>query len=192
MYGRSDLPFVAQLASLQWFGRPCNPASANPMLNFQAFVDAAQAEFADFDDAATVVPLVLRLLLAAGLGAMLGYEREAMGKSAGIRTHMLVAVGSALFVAVPLLAQASDAAVSRVVQGLVAGIGFLGAGAIVKGHPGEGIEGLTTAATIWTTAALGMSVAMGRDLAAIGAAFIALLVLRAMPGGAPPTNPPPK
>jgi putative Mg2+ transporter-C (MgtC) family protein len=160
------------------------------MLNFQAIADAASAEFADFDDAATFVPLILRLLLAAGLGALLGYEREAMGKSAGIRTHMLVAMGSTLFVAVPLLAHVSDDAVSRVVQGLVAGIGFLGAGAIVKGRPGEEIVGLTTAATIWTTAALGMAVAMGRDLAAIGAAVIALLVLRALPGGHSTTHPP--
>lgn len=167
------------------------PFTAKTVVNLQAIADAASAEFADFDDAATFVPLMLRLLLAAGLGAMLGYEREAMGKSAGIRTHMLVAVGSALFVAVPLLAHAGDAAVSRVVQGLVAGVGFLGAGAIVKGHPGEEIVGLTTAATIWATAALGMAVAMGRDLAAIGAAFIALLILRAMPGGNPPTQPPP-
>jgi putative Mg2+ transporter-C (MgtC) family protein len=160
------------------------------VLNLQAIAAAAQAEFADFDDAATFVPLMLRLLLAAGLGAMLGYEREAMGKSAGIRTHMLVAMGSTLFVAVPLLAEVSDDAVSRVVQGLVAGVGFLGAGAIVKGSPGEEIVGLTTAATIWATAALGMTVAMGRDLAAIGAAVIALLVLRAMPGGSPPPKPP--
>jgi putative Mg2+ transporter-C (MgtC) family protein len=160
-------------------------------LNFQAIADAARTEFADFDDAATFVPLMLRLLLAAGLGAMLGYEREAMGKSAGVRTHALVAMGAALFVGVPLLAHVGDSAVSRVVQGLVAGVGFLGAGAIVKGRPGEEIVGLTTAATIWTTAALGMTVAMGRDLAAVGAAVIALLILRAMPGGNPPAQTPP-
>jgi putative Mg2+ transporter-C (MgtC) family protein len=157
--------------------------------SLQTIADAAKAELADFDEAATFVPLMLRLILSAGLGAILGYEREAMGKSAGIRTHMLVALGSTLFVTVPLLGQVSDDAMSRVIQGLVAGIGFLGAGAIVKGRPGEEIRGLTTAATIWTTAALGMAVGMGRDLAAIGAAIIALIVLRAMPG-APPIQPP--
>jgi putative Mg2+ transporter-C (MgtC) family protein len=157
----------------------------------QSIADAASTEFADFDDAATFVPLLLRLLLAAGLGAMLGYEREAMGKSAGIRTHMLVAAGSALFVGVPFLAGADDAAVSRVIQGLVAGIGFLGAGAIVKGRPGDEIIGLTTAATVWITAALGMAVAMGRDLSAIAAAAVALLILRVMPGGGSPPGSPP-
>jgi putative Mg2+ transporter-C (MgtC) family protein len=151
----------------------------------QSLVDAASTELADYDDAATFVPLLLRLILAAGLGALLGYEREAMGKSAGMRTHALVGLGAALFVGVPYIANVSDDAVSRVVQGLVAGIGFLGAGAIVKGRPGEEIVGLTTAATIWTTAAIGMAVGLGRDLSAIVAAVGALLILRVMPGGPP-------
>jgi putative Mg2+ transporter-C (MgtC) family protein len=137
-----------------------------------------------------VTLIIFRLLLAAGLGAMLGFEREAMGKSAGLRTHMLVAIGSALFVLVPLLAGASDAAISRVIQGLLAGIGFLGAGAIVKGRPGEEIQGITTAATIWMTAALGMAVGMGRDISALFAALLALVVLRALPGGGPTNHGP--
>jgi putative Mg2+ transporter-C (MgtC) family protein len=160
-------------------------------VNFsQKLADALSQEFAAHDDVGDVVVFTLRLLLAAGLGAILGLERESVGKSAGSRTHMLVAVGSALIVLVPSRLGASDADVSRVIQGLVAGIGFLGAGAIVKGRPGEEIVGLTTAATIWMTAALGMAVALGRDIVAILAAVLAVLILRLMPGGGPPPDPP--
>jgi putative Mg2+ transporter-C (MgtC) family protein len=79
-----------------------------------------------------------------------------------------------------------------VIQGLVAGIGFLGAGAIVKGRPHEAVQGLTTAAGIWMTAAIGMTIAMGRGLTALIAAIIALAVLRFIPNVGPPPPPPRK
>ncbi|MGH8565430.1 MAG: MgtC/SapB family protein, partial [Gammaproteobacteria bacterium] len=81
------------------------------------------AEFADITDAKQLTQVTVRLLMAALLGAVLGFEREHKGKEAGVRTHMLVALGAALFVLVPRMAGADDAALSRVVQGIVAGIG---------------------------------------------------------------------
>lgn len=147
---------------------------------------ALSQEFADLPDAAAATSAVLRLVLAAALGGVLGFEREAMGKSAGLRTHMLVALGSALVVLVPSQLAADDQAVSRVIQGVVAGIGFLGAGAIVKGRPGDEIVGLTTAATVWTTAAIGMAAGLGRGLTAIVAALLALFILRVLPSGGAP------
>ena len=142
---------------------------------------AAANEFADIGDAGAATRIVLRLLMAMLLGGVLGFERESRGKSAGIRTHMLVALGSALFILVPREGGASGVEVSRVIQGLLAGIGFLGAGAIVKGRPGENIEGITSAATIWMTAALGMAIALGHALTAILATALALTILHFVP-----------
>lgn len=146
---------------------------------------AVSQEFSDIPDLSTATRVVVRLAVATALGAALGYEREAMGKSAGLRTHMLVALGSALFILAPLEGGAGQNEISRVIQGLLAGIGFLGAGAIVKGEPGEEVQGLTTAATIWMTAALGMAVALGHEVGAILAAVLALVILRLLPSGAP-------
>jgi putative Mg2+ transporter-C (MgtC) family protein len=146
---------------------------------------ALSQEFADLGHIGAAIRVGFRLIVAAALGGALGYERETTGKAAGVRTHMLVALGSALFVLVPLETGADSHAISRVVQGLVAGIGFLGAGAIVKGRQGEEIYGLTTAAGIWTTAALGMTVALGHALTAVVATALALVILRVLPGGGP-------
>src|ERR1044071_4144619 len=110
---------------------------------------AIREDFSDVPDLAGVTRLTLRLLLAAGLGGVLGYEREQSGKAAGMRTHMLVALGSALFVLVPQQAGVSPEHMTRVLQGLVAGIGFLGAGTILKGDEETRVKGLTTAAGIW-------------------------------------------
>lgn len=96
-----------------------------------------QAEFADIGDARQLTQITVRLLLAALLGGILGFEREQKGKAAGVRTHMLVALGAALFVLVPQMSGAQADALSRVVQGVVAGIGFLGAGTILKGKTDE-------------------------------------------------------
>jgi putative Mg2+ transporter-C (MgtC) family protein len=148
---------------------------------WQQISDVIAREFSDLGDAGTATRVAIRLLVAALLGGCLGYERERMGKAAGLRTHMLVALGSALFVLAPREAGLRDDATSRIVQGLLAGIGFLGAGAIVKGRPNEEVQGLTTAASIWMTAAIGMTVALGRDLTAIVATLIALVILRVLP-----------
>ena len=136
-----------------------------------------QHEFSDLPSVTEVTRVVVRLLTAVVLGGLLGYERERRGASAGLRTHMLVALGSALFVAVPQLAGATIEDMSRVLQGVVAGIGFLGAGAIIKLSEGRKIAGLTTAASIWLTAAIGAAAGMGRITTAILSVMLALVIL---------------
>jgi putative Mg2+ transporter-C (MgtC) family protein len=121
--------------------------------------------------------LALRLLLAALLGAVVGYDRERMGKPAGLRTHVLVAMGAALFVLAPIESDMQVADLSRVIQGLAAGIGFLGAGAILKLSSERQILGLTTAATIWITAALGVTVGLGHIGLALVTVALAWLTL---------------
>ncbi len=135
------------------------------------------SEFSDIPDTAQITRLTLRLLVAAVLGALLGYERERQGKSAGVRTHMLVAIGAALFILVPQQAGASTADLTRVLQGLIAGVGFLGAGAIILGTKHVETRGLTTAASIWVTAAIGVAAGMGRESTAVLSALLALFVL---------------
>lgn len=146
----------------------------------QEIIDAIAGEFSDLSDAGRAAVVVFRLLLASVLGGALGFERESAGKAAGMRTHMLVAIGAAMFLMASNLAGGGDPESSRIIQGLVAGIGFLGAGAIVKGKPGEEIHGLTTAASIWMTAAIGVSVGLGHASTAILSTILALIVLAAM------------
>jgi putative Mg2+ transporter-C (MgtC) family protein len=136
-----------------------------------------QAEFSDLGDAADITRVVVRLTVAVVLGAMLGYERESVGASAGLRTHMLVSLGSALFVLIPLQAGMQVADVSRVLQGVTAGVGFLGAGAILKSQSDNQITGLTTAAGVWLTAAIGVAAGMGREGTAVFTALFALAIL---------------
>ena len=113
-------------------------------------------------DAAQMVRVIVRVTAAALLGALLGAERERAGKPAGLRTHMLVALGAALFVLFPAESGMNVADLSRVIQGVATGIGFIGAGTILKRSDGEQVEGLTTAASIWLTGAIGMSVGAGQ------------------------------
>lgn len=142
-----------------------------------------QAEFADITDLRQLTQITVRLSMAALLGAVLGFEREHKGKAAGVRTHMLVAMGAALFVLAPAMAGAEEDALSRVIQGIVAGIGFLGAGTILKGNgiSASHVKGLTTAAGLWMTAAIGVAAGMGREATALISTVLALLVLNAMP-----------
>ncbi|MFJ9989966.1 MgtC/SapB family protein [Pseudomonas putida] len=144
---------------------------------------AIRAEFTDITDEGEVTQILVRLLMAAVLGAVLGFEREHKGKSAGVRTHMLVSMGAALFVLAPSMAGADAQALSRVIQGIVAGIGFLGAGTILKGHGQDThhVKGLTTAAGLWMTAAIGTAAGMGREATALVSTVLALLVLSSMP-----------
>jgi putative Mg2+ transporter-C (MgtC) family protein len=146
-----------------------------------AVVDTVKAEFSDVADVAQLTRLLVRLLLAALLGGLLGYEREHQGKAAGVRTHMLVALGAALFVLVPQQAGMVVADISRVIQGIVAGIGFLGAGAIIKQNREGDVKGLTTAAGIWMTAAIGIACGLGRETTAIASTVLALVVLALVP-----------
>lgn len=116
--------------------------------------------------------IFIRLTLAMAAGAVVGVQREISGKPAGIRTHMLVALGAALFIIGPMEFGMTDDALSRVIQGLITGIGFLGAGAILKLEDRREIEGLTTAAGIWMTAAIGLAIGLGRfGLAALSVIF---------------------
>lgn len=139
------------------------------------------AEFADLSQPTEIVRVILRLLIAAALGGILGYEREQHGKPAGMRTHMLVAIGSALFVLIAQQSRLSPGDIGRVLQGLIAGIGFLGAGTIIKGQSADEIHGLTTAAGIWLTAAIGVAAGMGRESTAILSTVLALIVLSVVP-----------
>ena len=132
-------------------------------------------------DAARVTRIVVRLVIAALLGGLLGYERERHGKSAGVRTHMLVSLGAALFVLVPEQAGAQSTDVARVIQGVVAGIGFLGAGSIIKNRDDGNVSGLTTAAGIWLTAAVGVACGLGRESTAILSALLAFAILALVP-----------
>ena len=117
------------------------------------------------------IALFLRVLLAAGLGAFIGIERELRGYPAGVRTMALVAMGSALFTEISLITSTED----RIAAGIVTGIGFLGAGVIFR--EGYTIKGITTAATVWSAAAIGMAVGRRLYLAAgLGALLIFLLL----------------
>lgn len=144
-------------------------------------LDTIAAEFSDAVDAEQITRILLRLLLAAVLGGVLGYERESQGKAAGIRTHMLVAMGAALFVLVPQQGGMEIDDMSRVIQGVVAGIGFLGAGAIIKNKSEENVLGLTTAAGVWMTAAIGIACGLGREMTAVLSTLLALVVLALVP-----------
>lgn len=137
------------------------------------------AEFSDLPDLEALTQVVLRLVVAAALGGALGLQREYHGKEAGVRTHMLVAIGSALFVLVPLQGGANADGVSRVIQGVIAGVGFLCAGTILKvsGSGDEQVRGLTTAAGIWLTAAIGVAVGLGREMTGVVCTALALAVL---------------
>ena len=125
--------------------------------------------------------LLIRLLIAAGLGSLVGAERERLIWAAGLRTHTLVCVGSCLFMIVSAYGFASvigPAVVldpSRVAAQVVSGIGFLGAGSILL--RGDLVRGLTTAASLWTVAAIGLAVGGGLYIEAITATIIILVIL---------------
>ena len=123
--------------------------------------------------------IAVRLLVAIALGGILGFQRAHVGKAAGMRTHMLVTLGAAIVVLVPQLTGMSSDGLSRVIQGTLTGIGFIGGGVILKMSEQHQIVGITTAASVWLTATLGIVTGMGRlGLAVVGAllAFIVLAV----------------
>ncbi|WP_053843624.1 MgtC/SapB family protein [Paracidovorax avenae] len=138
-------------------------------------------EFSDLPDLEQATRIVVRLGMAGLLGGLLGWEREHRGKAAGVRTHMLVSMGAALFVLVAEQEGIAPADNSRVLQGIIAGVGFLGAGTILKSDGAHQIRGLTTAAGIWLTAAIGVAAGLGREATALLSTLLALLVLAAEP-----------
>ncbi|MEO1908830.1 MAG: MgtC/SapB family protein [Paracoccus sp. (in: a-proteobacteria)] len=139
------------------------------------------SEFSDVPDLSTLTRITVRVVLAAVLGGILGLDRERKGRSAGVRTHMLVAVGAALFVLGPLQSGMEIGDLSRVLQGIVQGVGFLGAGAIMVRSAQHQIEGLTTAANIWATAGIGVMAGLGLEATAVLSAFVVLIILAAVP-----------
>ncbi|BCA28662.1 MgtC/SapB family protein [Metapseudomonas otitidis] len=151
------------------------------MSAWERVLETLAEEFADLEDPARATRVVLRLFLAALLGGLLGFEREQHGKAAGVRTHMLVALGAALFVLVPQMAGAEHDAMSRVIQGLTAGIGFLCAGTILKRDRMDEVKGLTTAAGLWSTTAIGVTVGLGYEATALLAALVVLAILNLLP-----------
>ncbi len=128
--------------------------------------------------------ITLRLSLALLVGAVIGWDRQIRGKPAGLRTHMLVSLGAALLVLIPIQlgeAQRSPDAISRVIQGIAAGVGFLGAGEILRESQARTekvkIRGLTSAAAIWVSAALGIVVGCGLWVSGLIGAFMAWFIL---------------
>lgn len=121
--------------------------------------------------------ITFRLFAAALVGAVAGIQREQAGKPAGLRTHMLVSLGAAVFVLVPVELGAPTGDVGRVVQGVATGIGFIGAGAILKREKSGEVEGLTTAAGIWLTAAAGAAIGFGGVAIALVAIVLAWIIL---------------
>ncbi len=120
--------------------------------------------------------IIIRLLLSAGLGLLIGFEREINRKPAGLRTHALVALGSCLFtLAGTTLIDVQDAA-ARIIPGIITGIGFIGAGLIFQSKD-KGVIGLTTAAEIWTLASVGVLAGLGEYIIAISATILILVIL---------------
>ena len=123
-----------------------------------------------------MLEMVLRLLMATALGAIIGYQRERSGKPAGLRTYILICTGAAMFTVASLYGFGAAADPARVAAGIVAGIGFLGAGSIIRREEGI-VEGLTTAATIWAVAAIGLGAGAGLYVVSAVTAAIVLVVL---------------
>jgi putative Mg2+ transporter-C (MgtC) family protein len=136
-------------------------------------------------DLRQLIHVLLRLIAAALLGAVVGYERERAGKAAGLRTHMLVALGTTVFVLACSAVGMSSDGLSRVIQGIATGIGFIGAGSILKLNSERDIQGLTTAAGVWMTAAIGIAVGLGSLGVAFLSTFFTLIVLLLSSSGTP-------
>jgi putative Mg2+ transporter-C (MgtC) family protein len=126
-----------------------------------------------------LIRIILRLFVALVVGGMIGLQRELTHRPAGLRTHMLLALGTALFVLTADQAGMSRSDLSRVIQGLVTGIGFLGGGAILKLTAEHEIHGLTSAAALWITAAASAAAGLGQLALAIVGVCLGLLVLSA-------------
>jgi putative Mg2+ transporter-C (MgtC) family protein len=132
------------------------------------------AGLADFGQ---IERVLLRVIAATVLGAVVGFEREAAGKPAGLRTHILVCLGTAIVVLACAGARMDIDGLSRVIQGIVTGIGFIGAGSILKLDQERDIQGLTTAAGLWMTAAIGIACGLGTVGLALIATIMTLIVL---------------
>jgi putative Mg2+ transporter-C (MgtC) family protein len=143
-------------------------------------LDVLRQEFGDLPDLNEFFRIALRMLTAVLLGGLVGLEREAAGKAAGLRTHSLVTLGAAVVMMVAGSMSMSAADQSRVIQGLVTGIGFIGGGAILKLTDERRIQGITTASGIWMTASIGIAVGAGKLTIAVIATALTFVVLRVL------------
>lgn len=121
--------------------------------------------------------VIVRLLLAVVLAGAIGLERELRGSAAGLRTHMMLGLGVAVAVVAADAFGMERDAMARVLQGILAGVGFIGGGAILKEDRKEVVKGLTTAASLWATAGIAAAAGLGRGVTAISATVLALLIL---------------
>ena len=137
---------------------------------------AAENLLNEFASIESQVRLTLLVLWSMALGGLLGLERERLAKASGVRTHMLVAASATIVVYVSAEIAGVNGDMSRGIHGVITGIGFLGAGAIIQSKKGV-VTGLTTAATIFHTAAIGIAVAVGYGLAATVGTILAVFVL---------------
>lgn len=128
-------------------------------------------------DSKQLARVIIRLLAAAILGGLVGMQRETTHKPAGLRTHMLVSAGTAAFIVACVSGGLSVEGWSRVIQGIVTGIGFIGAGTILKISQEHAIKGLTTAASVWMTASIGVTVGLGNLGIGIMVTLLALIIL---------------
>jgi putative Mg2+ transporter-C (MgtC) family protein len=133
--------------------------------------------FSGLRDLQELKHVLLRMVSAVVLGSIVGIERERAGKPAGLRTHILVSLGTAVVVLACSRSGMSSDGLSRVIQGIVTGIGFIGAGSILKLDEERNIQGLTTAAGLWMTAAIGVAVGLGSLGVAILATVSTVIVL---------------
>ena len=143
-------------------------------------MDIIWTEFtAGIPDSRHLIIFLIRLFAATLFGAAIGYERQRAGKAAGLRTHSLVAAGTAMFILGCESAgiRTDSDAISRVIQGIITGIGFVGAGSIIK-RDSQRTQGVTTSAGIWMTAAIGVTVGLGMIGLALIATVLSLLILR--------------
>jgi len=122
------------------------------------------------------IEIVARLVGAALMGAVIGYQRERAHKVAGLRTHILISTGAALFTLVSVYAFQTNSNPVQIAAGVVAGVGFLGGGAIFRSKEGY-VEGLTTAGTIWAAAGIGLAIGAGMYIMGIVATVLVMIVL---------------
>lgn len=130
-----------------------------------------------FPDLHLFIKVTIRLVAAVLLGAAIGVQRERVGKPAGLRTHVLVTLGTCVFVLGCEGFGMNSDGLSRVIQGIVTGIGFIGAGSILKLNDERDVKGLTTAASVWMAAAIGVAVGLGGLGLAILATVLTLIIL---------------
>jgi putative Mg2+ transporter-C (MgtC) family protein len=130
-----------------------------------------------FADTQQLVRVIIRLVAAVLLGSIIGFERERAGKEAGLRTHILVTLGTCSVILACTGYDMTPEGLSRVVQGIVTGVGFIGAGSILKLSNERDIKGLTTAAGLWMTCGIGIAVGLGELGLAILCSVLAIIVL---------------